>query len=101
MSLTPWFRSPLSDLTGSLVNHQFYGRCADIEMQLVECMEAYGLTRSQQKCDTIMKDFRECTVREKQIKRYVAMRDERHRQYKAGERTKDNLYEPPPAPDSL
>lgn len=101
MSLTPWFRSPFTDLTGALVSHQFYGRCADIEMQLVDCMEAYGLTRSKQKCALLMEDFKECAFRDKQTKRYIAMRQERKRQYNDGERSKDKLYEPGPAADSM
>lgn len=101
MAFTPWFRSPFTDLTGSIVSHQWFGTCADLEMKVVDCFEAYGLTRGKEKCSTIINDFKECVSREKRNKRAIAMIDERDRQYSDGERSKENLYVPPPPIDSL
>lgn len=100
MAFTPWIRSPFSDVTGALVTHQWYGRCADLELKLLDCMEAYGINRAETKCETLIKDFNECNSRSKQINRCLAMRKERLRQYKEGERTKENLYAPTPSFDS-
>ncbi|XP_017768177.1 PREDICTED: NADH dehydrogenase [ubiquinone] iron-sulfur protein 5 [Nicrophorus vespilloides] len=101
MDVSPFFRTPFTDLTGCLISHQWYGRCADLELKTVECLEAYGMERGLRKCSDLMQDFRECGFRTKQISRNVAMRDERERQYKAGERSAANLYAEPPKLDSF
>ncbi|GJQ78396.1 putative NADH:ubiquinone oxidoreductase, NDUFS5-15kDa [Trypoxylus dichotomus] len=101
MSLNPWFKSPFTDMTGALISHQWFGRCAKIEMKVIDCLEAYGLDQGLQKCDPLIQDFRECTNRQKQLQRSVAMRYERHRQYLTGERSKEELYAPPPRVDSF
>lgn len=100
-TVTPWLRSPFTDLTGNLINHQWYGHCAELEMKVMDCMEAYGMERGLIKCDTLIQDFKECFFREKQYSRFMAMRLERHRQYKAGERSKEDLYCEPPKIDSF
>lgn len=96
--VTPFIRSPFTDITGCLVSHQWYGRCKDFELAAVECMEAYGRAGGLQKCDALLKDFKECHTRDKQLRRATAMRAERLRQYKEGERTKDNLFAKPAPP---
>ncbi|XP_056630541.1 uncharacterized protein LOC130441062 [Diorhabda sublineata] len=100
MSLSPWLKSPFTDLTGSLVNHQWYGVCANLELKVLDCLEAYGLDRGLKKCHLLIEDFRECSLRTKQFKRMKAMRNERHRQYFNGERTKEKKYAKAPTYDS-
>ncbi|XP_028129250.1 uncharacterized protein LOC114325387 [Diabrotica virgifera virgifera] len=100
MALSPWLKSPFTDLTGSLVNHQWYGECADMELKVLDCLDAYGLDRGLKKCDDLIEDFRECALKTKQFKRMYAMRNERHRQHFAGERTSENKYAKGPAYDS-
>lgn len=101
MTLNPWFKSPFTDLTGALISHQWYGRCAKMEMDVIDCMEAYGMDKGLEKCDALIQDFKECAARQKQLKRSYAMRYERQRQYWAGERSKENLYAPSPKIDSF
>lgn len=66
----PFFRSPFTDLTGSLVNHQQYDKCGNMEMQMMECMEAYGYERGKLKCKDLIEDFHECYTMRKQILRW-------------------------------
>lgn len=101
MSHSPWFRSPLTDLTGCIMNHQWYGRCGEMELKMIDCVEAHGLDRAREKCDTLLKDFQECASRNKQNQRTFDMRWERNRQYYAGERTKEEMYAPGPKPTSF
>ncbi|XP_050296671.1 NADH dehydrogenase [ubiquinone] iron-sulfur protein 5 [Anthonomus grandis grandis] len=97
----PFLKSPLTDMSGALVCSQWGGKCADIEMRALECLEAYGVDRGLKKCDTLIKDFDECVYKRKQIQRVNAMRFERHRQHFAGERTKEDKYSKnPPKPDT-
>lgn len=98
--LSPWFKSPFTDMTGALISHQWYGRCAKQEMKVVDCLEAYGLHKGFEKCEALIEDFRECSSQQKQMLRTTTMRYERQRQHWTGERSKDNLYAPPPKPDS-
>lgn len=66
MALQPFFRSPLTDLTACLVNHQSYSKCAQFEMDMTECMEAYGLELGTKRCKDLIDDFHECTTFDKQ-----------------------------------
>lgn len=101
MALTPWLRSPFTDITGNLLTHQYSGRCQKFELDVMECLEAYGKDRGLVKCEALIRDFRECHTREKQTRRTFAMRNERNRQYAAGERSAENLYAPSPKPESF
>ncbi|XP_047000401.1 NADH dehydrogenase [ubiquinone] iron-sulfur protein 5 [Schistocerca americana] len=101
MSLGPFFRLPFTDLTGCMVNHQHYSRCAGFEMKMMDCLEAYGVERGKEKCKTLIEDFKECALRTKQKLRIREMRLERHRQYFAGERPREELYAKPPTDDSF
>ncbi|KAB0803520.1 hypothetical protein PPYR_02663 [Photinus pyralis] len=94
MSLSPFLRSPFTDLTGAMVSHQWYGQCADMELKVMDCLEAYGVDKGRKKCDTLIQDFQECASRKIRNQRIIEMRQERHRQYKAGERSKEDLYVP-------
>lgn len=117
--LSPYFRTPFTDIFGSMINHQQYGRCGKFEMKMMECMEAYGMDRGRVKCADIIDDFNECHNLTKQYLRQMviqqfacilfifnnklsylsqAMEAERERQYKAGE-IKEK-YAPPPHPNA-
>jgi NADH dehydrogenase (ubiquinone) Fe-S protein 5 len=66
-NIIPFLRSPFTDLTGCLVNHQYYGRCEEMEMRVMNCLEAYGLDRGRKKCKNLMEDLQECASRKKQV----------------------------------
>ena len=86
MNITPMIRLPFTDLFASLLTYQNHPDCARHEMRVVECMEAYGLPRSKEKCRTLILDFQECVVGTKQQARCDIMMNERTRQWEAGER---------------
>uniref|UniRef100_A0A182R0K2 CHHC U11-48K-type domain-containing protein n=1 Tax=Anopheles farauti TaxID=69004 RepID=A0A182R0K2_9DIPT len=100
MSLGPFFRSPFTDLTASMVNFQQYDKCGELEMASIDCLEAYGTVRGATKCADLLADFQECAFMTKQIARFKAMRMERHRQGWNGERKGDGYYAPPPRVDA-
>ncbi|XP_069681988.1 NADH dehydrogenase [ubiquinone] iron-sulfur protein 5 [Periplaneta americana] len=99
-TVVPFFRSPFTDLTRDLVNHQLYGRCEEMEMRVMNCLEAYGADRGMKKCKDLIDDFQECSTRKKQMLRVAAMKEERERQYKAGERSKQDRYAEAPRIDA-
>ncbi|KAK9880603.1 hypothetical protein WA026_011843 [Henosepilachna vigintioctopunctata] len=101
MSLSPYFKSPFTDLTGSIVNHQFFGKCRKFEERAIDCMEAYGLERGRRECKTLIEDFTECSLAHKRLARFEIMVKERDRQINAGERKKEDGYAPPPVIDSF
>lgn len=71
-TITPFFRSPFTDLTGALVNCQHYDKCGEMEMKMVECLEAYGTQRGKKKCADLIDDFYECyTGRKQELRSYV------------------------------
>ncbi|XP_022905648.1 uncharacterized protein [Onthophagus taurus] len=100
MSLSPYFKTPFTDITGAMISHQWYGKCAKREMDMIDCFEAYGLDNALNKCHTLIEDFKACSNNQAQVKRTFEMRWERDRQYYSGERTKENRYAPSPRPDS-
>lgn len=71
MSLGPFLRSPLTDVTGCVINHQTYGKCAEFEMNMMDCLEAYGVNRGQTKCKDLISDFQECAGTRKQMLRFM------------------------------
>lgn len=99
-TLDPWFKSFFTDLTGDHFSNQYFGECADLEMKLLDCLEAYGMHKGIRKCEVLMEDFKECVYKRKQFDRIFAMRTERHRQRFSGERSKENHYAPGPKDDS-
>lgn len=102
LPLTPFLRIPFTDIFGVLVTNQWNGRCGDIEMKVIDCLEAYGLDRGMKKeCKLQLSDYNECLTNHKQRERTNAMRAERERQYAAGERTKENRYADPPPNDAF
>ncbi|KAF5289858.1 hypothetical protein FQR65_LT01992 [Abscondita terminalis] len=94
MSVSPAFRSPFTDLTGCLVSHQWYGPCRDMELKVMDCLEAYGLNKGIEKCDLLIRDFQECAGRRLQNARTIEIREERLRQIKTGELSKDDAFIP-------
>ncbi|CAH0696042.1 unnamed protein product [Spodoptera exigua] len=73
MSLSPFLRSPFTDLTGGIHSHQMLGRCQKEESRYMECLEAYGLERGKVKCAHLFDDFHECQTSMKQYKRFVML----------------------------
>jgi NADH dehydrogenase (ubiquinone) Fe-S protein 5 len=67
--MTPFFRSPFTDLTGAIINHQHYDKCGKLEMQMMECLEAYGMEMGKNKCRAVIEDFQECYTYRKQMLR--------------------------------
>ncbi|XP_037038881.1 uncharacterized protein LOC119076317 [Bradysia coprophila] len=98
MALSPAFRTPLTDLTGCLHNFQGHKKCGPIEMNMIDCLEAYGMHMGSKKCKDLIEDFQECSGQQKQLKRVEAMRNERHRQYYFGDRKEH--YAPGPKEDA-
>merc|ERR1712002_1288455 len=90
----PTFRTPLTDLTGGIMTHQSFHKCADFEMRAMECLEAYGVGRGRTKCQDYLDDLRECMFSTKQLSRVDTMRRERHRQWIMGERSSEDHYAP-------
>lgn len=70
MSLGPFFRSPFTDLTASMVNFQQYDKCGPMEMAAIDCLEAYGTIRGNEKCADLLADFKECAIMSKQVARF-------------------------------
>ncbi|XP_013193512.1 NADH dehydrogenase [ubiquinone] iron-sulfur protein 5 [Amyelois transitella] len=94
-TISPFIRSPFTDITGGLVSHQLLDRCAKQEMAFMDCLEAYGLDRGLKKCQALFEDFHECQTYCKQLKRFTAMRRERDRQIACGKLCNDNKYVSP------
>ncbi|XP_055694041.1 NADH dehydrogenase [ubiquinone] iron-sulfur protein 5 [Lutzomyia longipalpis] len=100
MSAQPFLRNIFTDITAGIPNCQHYDKCGDFEVQMMECLEAYGTDVGRTKCADIISDFQECVLRKKQMLRFHAMRNERHRQWLTGERSSEEHYAPPPRVDS-
>ncbi|XP_026763410.1 NADH dehydrogenase [ubiquinone] iron-sulfur protein 5 [Galleria mellonella] len=92
MSISPFLRSPFTDITGGMISHQLLGRCQLEEARYMECLEAYGLERGKVKCSHLFGDFHECQTMTKQFKRFVAMRNERDKQIAEGKLKGDEKY---------
>ncbi|XP_063220865.1 NADH dehydrogenase [ubiquinone] iron-sulfur protein 5 [Bacillus rossius redtenbacheri] len=99
MAVNPIFRSPFTDLTATLLVHET-NKCTPLEMRLMSCYEAYGLDRGADKCRDLAEDFSECCTNFKQVMRVEEMQKERERQYKAGERSKEERYAKTPVLDT-
>ncbi|KAL0820183.1 hypothetical protein ABMA28_006108 [Loxostege sticticalis] len=95
MHISPFLRCPITDLTGGIVSYQLLGRCAKQEMEMMDCIEAYGLDRGIKKCTELIEDFKECHTMTKQFKRFIALRNERERQIASGKLTDENKYVTP------
>lgn len=51
----------MTDIFSQINNHQQYGECAKIELQMMECIEAYGADKGRLKCGDYIEDFNECS----------------------------------------
>lgn len=60
--------------------------CADFEMRMGDCLEAYGLHRGAKACEDYIADMRECVLNGKQKQRVKHMRIEHIEQHKAGKK---------------
>lgn len=98
-TITPFFRNFWTDVFGSMSTFQEHPECANRELQVVDCLEAYGVIGGKTKCRVLLDDFRECVMKGKQFQRVKIMTDERARQIEAGERDDDG-FAPPPKMDS-
>ena len=115
--VTPFFRSPFTDLGGALVNAQHYDKCGELEMRMMECLEAHGAVKGKKVCADVIDDFHECfSLRKQQLRTLVSptsgrvvtkltnifqtMRMERHKQWWNGER-KEHYQTPGPRVDSF
>lgn len=95
----PWLKCFFTDFTSDHFSSQYFGRCANLELKFLDCMEAYGLYKGLQKCEDLLADYKECVYKRKQFDRIVAMRNERNRQWHSGERSKENRFAPGPRDD--
>lgn len=66
---SPYIRTPLTDVFGSIINHQQYSKCGPFELNMMECLEAYGLDQGRKKCSDYIDDFNECQDMTKQFLR--------------------------------
>ncbi|CAG9133970.1 unnamed protein product [Plutella xylostella] len=72
-TISPFFRSPFTDLTGGMVSHHLLGRCQRQEIRLMDCLEAHGLDRGMRECGPLIDDYRECHTLRKQFQRFMAL----------------------------
>ena len=66
-SVPYFFKTPLTDITGSLFTHQNFGRCRNMEMKVINCFEAYGGERAKTSCKDLIDDYHECYLKFKQV----------------------------------
>lgn len=69
--LSPYFRNPITDFTGGLATAQTGVRCAEFEMNLMNCYEAYGYPKGMEVCRAYYDDFEECCTRYKQVPTFL------------------------------
>ncbi|RWS29325.1 uncharacterized protein B4U80_00412 [Leptotrombidium deliense] len=98
----PLLRTWVTEVFGYYPNFQYRNQgiaspCADLELNLLECMEASGTYRGYHMCYDFYEDFKECTAGHKQWRRGVIMRGEAAKQIIRGERKITELYGPPAA----
>lgn len=60
MQVTPLFRTNLDVMVLSGKNRTKHRECGDLEMDAIECLEAYGATRGKKICDKYILDYKEC-----------------------------------------
>ena len=73
-SVEPLLKSPFTDVFGHLVDSQFLGRCADLEIDSYNCAEAYGLGKTgREKCFNLIEDLKECITYKLQTKRFLVI----------------------------
>lgn len=73
------------------------GACSDVELNCMECLEAYGAIKGMHKCAKYIEDLQECKYMKLQQARAKAMWKERMKQVAYGKRApKDYFVEPVP-----
>lgn len=121
----PYIRTHFTDMMSPMFTLQTHPYCKEFDLKLRYCLEAYGKPMAFTKCKALEEDLHECLHRGKQVcgtfyfipnytnfhsfncylilqtGRLMAMDNERKRQYKAGERTKEGYYAETPKPDSF
>ncbi|XP_012222101.1 NADH dehydrogenase [ubiquinone] iron-sulfur protein 5 [Linepithema humile] len=90
----PLFKTPITDVFFHVRNLQCLKECAHYELQLIDCMEAYGYHKGKEKCRLILSDMYECGVKFKRAQRVMTMMAERDRQLESGEK-KEYAKAPP------
>ncbi|GAU99042.1 hypothetical protein RvY_10098-2 [Ramazzottius varieornatus] len=93
----PLIKTPLSDFSGPIFNMQAQHidpLCRAVEMQLMKCIEAYGVPRFRRDCKDEYDDFSECSTKKKQKERYVVIQNERRRLFLSGQ-LKDRYMQNP------
>lgn len=60
-------RTPFSDITGNYFTSQNGHRCADFELNALECMEGAGSKHAYMKCKDYIDDWLECQFMAKQV----------------------------------
>lgn len=83
---SPFIKTPVTDWFNQVFNFQCRKDCANYEIQLADCMEAYGYHRGKEKCRLIIEDMYECLFMWKRTRRVFEMHAERYRQKQNGER---------------
>uniref|UniRef100_A0A0A9WC57 NADH dehydrogenase [ubiquinone] iron-sulfur protein 5 n=1 Tax=Lygus hesperus TaxID=30085 RepID=A0A0A9WC57_LYGHE len=99
MPVSVYFKSPLTDLFGPMINCQMGTKCNNMEMRAMNCMEAYGEELGQKKCKDLLEDLYECITKTSQMQRVFEMRSERLRQIRRGLRSEP--YADGPEKDSI
>lgn len=74
--------------------------CSDLELNTVECFEAYGVTKGMTKCVQYMEDLQECRFFKYRQLRFQAMKIERQKQILKGQRKLSEMYMPSYSYDS-
>ncbi len=60
LQVTPLFRSNLDVMNFTSKCRSKHRECGDLEMDAIECLEAYGATRGKKICDNYIRDYQEC-----------------------------------------
>lgn len=99
------FKNPIFEgLTGLHVQgtngHGRRYKCADFEMNYVECLEAYGLSRGFEECKKWYDDYRECKYNRLSVMRRVIMDAHHVKKLVKGERDWDKKMGEPYAYDA-
>lgn len=59
--------------------------CSDFELNLVECLEAYGITKGYHQCHKYFEDYHECKSDQIKMVRAGVMKMERYKKLAKGE----------------
>lgn len=62
----PIIRTPFTDMGAAMITQQ-HTVCKDFEMKYIKCLEAYGKSLGETKCQAFLEDFTECSTRAKQV----------------------------------